>query len=113
MGEHRLSERQACQMLQLSRSVYRYQVKKLDDGELRNALLELATRKPRWGIRKMVDYLKNQGYVWNHKRIRRVYCELGLNLRVKPKKRLPARTPRPLVQPEKALIFIISRSLSN
>ena len=102
VGEHGLSERQACQMLRLSRSAYRYQAKKPDDKEIKQMLLEVAVRKPRWGIRKMVDYLKNQGYAWNHKRIRRVYCELGLNLRVKPKKRLPARTPQPLVQPEKA-----------
>ena len=102
MDEHGLSERQACQMLQLSRSVYRYQARKSDDEEILQALSELAARKPRWGFRKMVDYLKNQGYLWNHKRIRRIYCELGLNLRVKPKKRLPARTPQPLEQPEKA-----------
>ena len=100
--EHKLSERQACQMLNLSRSVKRYQSKKPDDSELRQVLQELATSKRRWGVRKMTDYLKNQGYDWNHKRIRRVYCEIGLNLRVKPKKRLPARERQPLVQPESA-----------
>lgn len=102
VNEHGLSERQACQMLKLSRSAYRYQAKKPDDEEIRSMLVELAARKPRWGFKKMSDYLKNLGYVWNHKRIRRVYCELGLNLRVKPRKRLPARIPQPLVQPEKA-----------
>jgi len=86
VGEHGLSERQACQMLKMSRSAYRYRTKKPDDEEIKQVLLEVADRKPRWGFRKMVDYLKNQGYVWNHKRIRRVYCELSLNLRVKPKK---------------------------
>lgn len=31
-------------------------------------------------------YLRNvQGYVWNHKRVDRIYCELELNLRIKPK----------------------------
>ena len=102
VDEHGLSERQACRMLKLSRSAYRYEAKKLDDEELIQVLSDLAARKPRWGFRKMVDYLKNQSYGWNHKRVRRVYCELGLNLRVKPKKRLPTRTPQPLVQPEKA-----------
>jgi len=100
--EHGLSERQACQMLKLSRSAYRYQAKQPDDEEIRSMLLKLAARKSRWGFRKMFDHLKNHGYTWNHKRIRRVYCELGLNLRVKPKKRLPARTPQPLIQPERA-----------
>ena len=102
VDEYGLSEHQACRILKLSRSAYRYQAKRPDDGEISSLLLELAERKPRWGFRKMVDYLKNQGYVWNHKRIHRVYCELSLNLRVKPKKRLPTRTPQPLVQPEKA-----------
>ena len=97
---HGLSERQACGMLNLSRSVYRYQAKKGGDEEITKALLELADRKPRWGFGKMQDYLRNEAHGWNHKRIRRVYCDLHLNLRVKPKKRLPRRIPQPLIQPE-------------
>ena len=98
MKEYGLSERQACKMLNLSRSVYRYRAKKENDEEIARRLLELAGRKPRWGIGKMVDYLKNEAHGWNHKRIRRVYCELHLNLRIKPKKRLPKRIPQPLIQ---------------
>jgi putative transposase len=93
-----LSERQACKVLNLSRSAYRYRPKKENDEEIAKRLLELAGRKPRWGFRKMADYLKNEGHGWNHKRIRRVYCELHLNLRIKPKKRLPKRIPQPLIQ---------------
>ena len=48
----------------------------------------------------MFQYIRNQGYRWNHKRVQRIYRELQLNLRVKPKKRLPSRQPTPLVQPE-------------
>jgi putative transposase len=50
----------------------------------------------------MKAYLKQQGFPWNHKRIYRVYGELKLNLRVKPKKRLPTREPKPLEQPQAA-----------
>ena len=64
--------------------------------------MNLAARKPRWGVQKMIDYFKNLGYRWNHKRIRRVYRELELNLRVKPKKRLPVREHRPLEVPAQA-----------
>jgi putative transposase len=99
-----MSERQACALLNLSRSVYRYQARPSDDEELREQLLSLASRKPRWGSQKMFAYLKNQGRSWNHKRVRRVYRVLGLNLRVKPKKRLPVRDPLPLVAPAEANI---------
>jgi putative transposase len=42
-----------------------------------------------------------QGYGWNHKRVYRVYCELELNLRIKPKKRLKRDKPEPLVVPDR------------
>ena len=58
--------------------------------------------QPCWGFQKMFAYLRNQGYRWNHKRVRRIYRVLGLNLRVKPKKRLPVREPHPLVAPAEA-----------
>ena len=86
----------------LSRTGYRYKRKKTDDQAIREQLHQLAARKPRWGFKKMYHYLRNQGKSWNHKRVYRVYCELGLNLRVKPKKRLPVRNPQPLAAPETA-----------
>ena len=115
--EHDLSERKACSLLNISRTAYRYRSKKPDDTEIRKQLQILAERKPRWGFGKMRDYLRNQGYRWNHKRIRRVYREMKLNLRVKPKKRLPTRDPKPLIQPEQVneswSLDFMSDSLSN
>jgi putative transposase len=99
MEVHGLSERQACKVLNLSRSVFRYRGQTPNDGEITKELLALADRKPRWGFGKMLAYLKRAGHCWNHKRVRRVYCELRLNLRVKPRKRLPKRIPLPLIQP--------------
>ena len=104
-------------MLNISRTAYRYQSKKPADAEIRQQLQILAERKPRWGFGKMRDYLRNQGYGWNHKRIRRVYREMKLNLRVKPKRRLPTRDPKPLVQPDQVneswSLDFMSDSLSN
>ena len=102
IAEQQVSQVRACRVAGLSRSGYRYQARKADDAEIQEQLQQLATHHPRWGSRKMCAYLKNQGYVWNHKRIRRVYREMKLNLRVKPKKRLPSRDPRPLQAPEAA-----------
>ena len=104
MKDHQLSERQACRFLGISRTAYRHQPQKTGDEETAKLLMEIAERKPRWGFKKMNDYLKNQGYSWNHKKVHRIYSELGLNLRVKPKKRLPNRNPKPLTEPEQANI---------
>ncbi len=91
-------------MIGLSRSGFRYQAKKSDDEEIIELLTEIAERKPSWGFKKMNDYLRNQGYAWNHKKVYRVYCEMDLNLRKKPKKRLPIREAKPLVVPAMANI---------
>jgi len=65
----------------------------------------------------MSDYLRNQGHLWNHKRIRRVYRALALHLKRKPKKRLPARFAQTLVVPaqrnETWSLDFMSDSLSN
>jgi putative transposase len=37
---------------------------------------------------------------WNHKRVYRIYRELELNLRIKPKKRIVCAKPDPLAVPE-------------
>lgn len=97
--QHDFSERRACRLLKVSRTAYRYRRKRPDDSEIKEVLHRLVGRWPRWGFDKMRKWIWKQGYSWNHKRIYRVYCELGLNMRVKPKKRLPSRNPQPLVQP--------------
>ena len=46
-------------------------------------------------------YLRNiKGFGWNHKRIYRIYRELELNFRIKPRKRLMRERPEPLAVPE-------------
>lgn len=104
LEENQLSERQACRFLSISRTVFRYQSKKNSDEEIVRLLMQIAEQKPRWGFKKMYDFLKNQGYQWNHKKVHRIYRGMGLNLRIKPKKRLPSRDPQPLFTPDKANI---------
>lgn len=53
-----------------------------------------------WGFGLCFDYLRNvKGYSWNHKRVYRIYCELALNLRIKPRRRLKRNKPEPLKEP--------------
>lgn len=103
--------------MQVSRCVYRHQAKRSTDEPIAQELRQLAERQPRWGCDKMTDYLRNQGHVWNHKRIRRVYRAMALHLKRKPKKRLPARTAQPLVVPEQRnqtwSLDFMSDALSN
>ena len=61
----------------------------------------LAEKHIRWGFNKMLYKLKQEGFTWNHKSIYRIYCELKLNIRVKPKKRIPARKAKTLKSPIK------------
>lgn len=114
---HGLSERQACRALNLSRSAFRYQALSSEDEPIEQELQRLAEAQPCWGCAKMIDYLRNQGYPWNHKRIRRIYLALGLNLRRKPKKRLPARLAQALGAPVQAnqtwSLDFMSDSLTN
>jgi putative transposase len=41
-----------------------------------------------------------KGHPWNHKRVYRIYCELELNLRIKPRKRLKRDKPDALAVPD-------------
>ena len=66
-----------------------------------DVLRSMAEKHPTYGFRKMFHLLRNQGYDWNHKKVHRVYCALGLNLKRKVKRRLPARVKHPLEVPEK------------
>lgn len=101
MAEGKLSVRRACGLINLSRSAwYREPADRLQrDAEVIDALQTLVEQKPRWGFWKYRDRLRLDGKPWNHKRIYRVYRELGLNHRRKTKKRICDRVPQPLEVP--------------
>lgn len=94
-----MSIRQACILLHISSSVYYYQFKEKNDQEIIEQLSGIAENHYRWGFWMMYHHLRNQGYSWNHKRIYRIYLTMGLHLRRKHKKRIPARIKEPLVLP--------------
>jgi putative transposase len=87
-------------LMRLSSSVYYYKSKiNPDDAPIQDMLTSIAENNRRWGFWKMYHFIRGQAHPWNHKRIYRIYTELNLNIRRKPKKRLPSRVKEPLHQP--------------
>ena len=63
-------------------------------------LSRLSQNQRNWGFGLCFLYLRNvKGFRWNHKRVYRIYHELELNMRIKPKKRLIREKPEALVVP--------------
>ena len=96
-----LSIRQACAAFGISESCYRY-VPKLSDenAEIADWLVRLTSTWRNWGFGLCFLHLRNvKGFHWNHKRVYRIYRELELNLRIKPKKRLIRERPETLAVP--------------
>jgi len=98
--EHGVSQRQACKTLELQRSTVQYKPKLKADGDVIDELNSLVAKHPAIGFWQSYHRIRNKGFVWNHKRVYRVYTELRLNIRRRSKKRLPARVKQALYQPE-------------
>lgn len=88
--------------MQLPRSTYQYKLSVKDDSAVESALTGLVAKHPAIGFWQCYYRLRNRDITWNHKRVRRVYRMLGLNIRRRAKKRLPERVKQPLVVPSAA-----------
>jgi putative transposase len=70
------------------------------DRAVIEALNAEVDKAPRRGFWKYFRALKRQGRGWNHKRVYRVYCMMGLNQKRRTKRRVPNRVRIPLTVPE-------------
>lgn len=97
-----ISIRQACADFTVSQTCYRYTPTLSDENErIADWLVRLTHNQRNWGFGLCFLYLRNvKRFGWNHKRVYRIYRELELNLRIKPKKRLVRAMPQPLAVPE-------------
>lgn len=88
------SQQRACGLMQIAVSSFRYESRRSDEA-LRERLVAAAREQPRWGYRRLELLVRESGMRVNHKRIFRVYRELGLTVRRRKRKRLVREgTPR-------------------
>jgi len=97
--EHGVSIRQGCRTAGIADSTYRYERRERNDAPIIDALNKLVEKHPAIGFWQAHHRLRLMGHAWNHKRVYRVYTALGLNIRRRAKKRLPARAKQQLFQP--------------
>jgi putative transposase len=75
--------------------IYRYESKQnAENALIADWLIRLTDNHRNWGFGLCYLYLRNvKGFGWNHKRLYRIYRELELNLRIKPRKRMRPANP--------------------
>ena len=87
-----MSARRACAVLKAGRSSYHYRSRRASQAALRKRIREIAETRVRYGYRRIHVLLRREGWRVNAKRVYRLYCEEGLQLRNKtPKRRVSAK----------------------
>jgi len=85
--QEKCSQRRACVVVGISRSVVGYAARKRrDEAELIRKIHELAIRHGRYGYRRITALLRREGWRVNKKRVHRIWKAEGLSL--------PLRRPR-------------------
>ena len=94
LEEYRVSVVRVCKLVMLQRSQWYYKSVKRDDSVIRMRIRDIAMTRVRYGCRRISILLRREGWRDNHKRIHRLYCLEGLNLRTKRNKRSRAGAHR-------------------
>jgi len=91
-SEWRISIRRACRALEVDRSTYHYKSRRSGQAAIEQRIREICHVRVRYGYRRVHILLRREGWVINQKKTRRIYRELGLQLRNKtPKRRVKAK----------------------
>ena len=91
-GEWQVSIRRACDALEFDRSTYHYRSRRSDQAALEQRIREISQVRVRYGYRRIHVVLRREGWRHGQNKTRRVYRELGLQIRNKtPKRRVKAK----------------------
>ncbi|WP_371318608.1 IS3 family transposase [Vibrio fluvialis] len=95
-----LSERRACLLVGIQRASLRYQPQaNREDDKLQARIKELALERRRFGYRRIHRLLRREGFDVNHKRVYRLYCELGLTVSKRRRRKSQCVEREPLLLP--------------
>ena len=90
-----LSQRRACRLIEVHRSVVRHPGRRGRDGALRERLKVLARAYPRYGYPMLHALAKAEGLVVNREKTYRIYREESLQVRRRRRQRLKDRSRVP------------------
>jgi len=91
-GTWGVSIRRACRVLLVDTSSYHYKSRRCGQADLELRIKDICQTRVRYGYRRVHVLLRREGWMLNHKRTRRIYRKLGLQLRNKtPKRRVKAK----------------------
>jgi len=83
--------------IRFNRSTQRYISKKSDNISLRMRIKDIAQARIRYGYKRIHVLLRREGWVVNHKAVYRIYCQEGLNLRYKRRRKHISRARLPKI----------------
>jgi putative transposase len=87
-----VSIRKACKALKFDTSSYHYKSRRAGQAALEQRIRGICETRVRYGYRRVHVLLRREGWMINMKKTRRIYNELGLQLRNKhPKRRVKAK----------------------
>lgn len=87
VNQYDVSERRACQAMQINRSSYRYAGKEDEKDEQYQRVVKLSGLYPYWGYRKIYDLMRGEKRPISRERVRLIRRKEGLQVRIKRHKR--------------------------
>lgn len=97
MTTHGFSITRFCGLIGMSRSLYRYEATRSDDGALKMRLTALAGQKRRCGYRRLHVLLRRVGWTINWKPTYWVHRDAGLTVRRRKRERIVGIKRQPKV----------------
>ncbi len=94
-----MSQRRACTVLGVDRTMVRYVSRRPDDAKARERIGELASQRSRFGYRRLHWLLCREGWAMNHKKFRRLYREERLQVRRRGGRKRALGTRAPMTEP--------------